>query len=73
MAPKVRKSTPSRNPLQGSGSSFSNPIPPPHIWFRDEKTRKDLLENSQKRGVHPERQVILSDFADTPLPVVIWT
>ena len=29
------------------------------------------MENFQKRGIHPERQVILSDIADTPLPDVI--
>ena len=57
MAPKARKSTPTRNPL-GSGSSSFDPIPPFHVWFRDEKARKDFLENFQKHGVHPECRVI---------------
>ena len=48
--PKARKSTPGQNPLQGSSSSSSSSsssytIPPPHVWFRDEKARKDFLEN----------------------------
>ena len=29
------------------------------------------LENSPRRGIHSERQVLLSDFADTDLPSVI--
>ena len=73
MAPKAHKSIPGQNPLQGSGSSSSNPIPPPHIQFHDENTRKDFLENFQKCGVHPERHVILSDFSDTSLPTIIRT
>ena len=72
MAPKARKSTPAWNPL-GYRSSSSNPIPPLHVWFHDEKARKDFLENFQKRGVHLELHVILLDFSDTLLPVVIWT
>ena len=31
------------------------------------------MENFQKHGVHLKRQVILSDFANTPLPVIIQT
>ena len=73
MAPKAHKSTTTQNPLQGSKSSSSDPFVPLHIQFCDEKARKDFSENFQKRGVHPERQVILSDFADTPLSAVIWT
>jgi len=73
MAPKACKSTPSQNPLQGSDSSSSDLIPPPHVRFHDEKAQKDFLENFKKRGVHSERHVILSDFSDTPLPVVIRT
>ena len=34
---------------------------------------KDFSKNFQARGVHLERQVILLDFADTPLPEVIQT
>ena len=70
MAPKQRKSTPARNPLQGSRTSSSIPS---HIQFRDEKAKKDFYENFQNRGIHPEHQVILQDFADTPLPEVILT
>ena len=70
MAPKQRKSTPARNPLQGSRSSFSVPS---HIWFCDEKAKKDFFENFQAHGVLPECQVILLDFANTPLPEVIQT
>ena len=32
-----------------------------------------LRENFRKCGIHPERQVILSDFANTPLPIIIRT
>ena len=72
MAPKAHKSTLARNPL-GFGPSSSDPILPFHVRFRDEKAQKDFLENFQKRGLHPERQVILLDFSDTPLPSVIRT
>ena len=71
ITPKVRKSTPARNPL-GSRSSSSDSIPP-LVRFCDKKVRKDFLENFQKCGVHPERHIILSDFSDTPLPTVIRT
>ena len=73
MTPKVRKSIPGQNPLQGSDSSSSDPIPPLHVWFHDGKAQKDFLENFQKCGVHLERHVILLDFSDTPLPTVIRT
>ena len=59
MAPKAHKSTPARNPLQGSGSSSSDLISPLNVWFRDEKAQKDLLENFQKCGIHLKYQVIL--------------
>ena len=60
------------NPLQFSGSSSSSdPLVLFHIRFRDEKAKMDFFENFQKHVVHLERQVILSDFVDTPLPVVI--
>ena len=68
MAPK-RKSTPSQNPLR-SRTSSSNPTPT-YVWFRDGKAHQDFLENFSKCGVHPERHVVLSDFADTTLPDVI--
>ena len=37
MVPKAHKSTLGWNPLQGSSSSSSDPIPPLHVWFHDEK------------------------------------
>ena len=43
MAPRAHKSTPSRNPLQGSGFSSFDPLPHLHVRFRDEKARKGLL------------------------------
>ena len=55
MTPKVRKSTPVWNPLRGSESSSSNPPVPSHIWFRDEKAKKNFFENFQNCGVHLER------------------
>ena len=73
MAPKAYKSTPTRNLLQGSRSSSSNPVPLLHIRLHDEKAQKDFLENFQKRGIHSECQVIPSNFADTPLLTVIRT
>ena len=71
MAPK-RKSTPSRNPFRSRASSSSSPYDPTpsHVWFRDEKAKSDFLENFSQRGIHSERQVILSDFSDTDLPTV---
>ncbi|KAK9983387.1 hypothetical protein SO802_032912 [Lithocarpus litseifolius] len=71
MAPK-RKSTPSQNPLCFGASLSSDPTPS-HLRFRDEKARKDFSENFSQRGIHSERQVILSDFFDTDLPIVIYS
>ena len=68
MAPKC-KSTSSRNPLR-SGTSSSDPTPI-HVQFRDEKAHKDFSENFSKHGVHSEHHVILSDFSNTTLPIVI--
>ena len=68
MVPK-RKSTLSRNPLC-SGTSSSDPTPT-HVRFRDEKAHKDFSENFSKCGVHSKCHVILSDFSDTTLPIVI--
>ena len=64
MEPKC-KSTPARNLLRFNASSYS------HIWFRDDDAFKAFLENFSRRGIHLERQVILSDFADIDLPSVI--
>ena len=69
MAPK-RKFAPSWNPLR-SGASSSSDLTLSSIRFRDEDAWKDFLENFFRRGVHSERQVILSDFSDTDLPTVI--
>ena len=74
MAPK-RKSTPSRNPLYSGASSSSSPSDstPSHVRFRDDKACKDFLENFSRRGIHSELQVILSNFFDTDLPIVIYS
>jgi len=69
MAPKC-KSTPSWNPLCSGASTSSNPTPS-HIRFRDKKTKLDFFENFSRRGVHSERQVILSDYSNTDLPTII--
>ena len=71
MAPK-RKSTPSQNPLC-FGASTSSDFAPCHIRFRDDKARKDFLENFSRRGIHSEHQVILSDFSDIDLLTVIYS
>ena len=64
------KSTPAQNPLHSSASSSFDPSPS-HIRFRDDDAFKVFSENFSRRGLHSERQVILSDFADTDLPSVI--
>ena len=69
MAPK-HKSASSRNPLRSRASSSSNSNPP-HVRFCDKKARQDFSENFFRRGIHLERQVILSDFFDTDLPTII--
>ena len=69
IAPK-RKSTPARNPLHSRASSSSNPTLS-HIRFHDDDAFKAFSENFSRKGIHSERQVILSDFADTDLPSVI--
>ena len=69
MAPR-RKSTPSQNPLRSRTLSSSDPTPS-HVRFHDEDSQKDFSENFSRRGVHLERRVILTDFADIDLPTVI--
>ena len=69
MAPK-RKSTPARNTLRSGASSSSDPSSF-NVRFRDDDAFKAFLENFSRRGIHSERQVILSDFADIDLPSVI--
>ena len=72
MTPKKSKSTPSQNLLYfgASFSSFVN-LTLFHVRFCDHKARKDFSENFSQRGIHSECQVILSDFFDTNLPIVI--
>ena len=69
MAPK-RKSTPARNPLRSGASTSSDPTLS-HIRFHDDDAFKAFSENFSRRDIHSERQVILTDFADTDLPSVI--
>ena len=74
MAPK-RKSIMSQNPLCSRASSSSSPSDPTpsHVRFCNEKAKLDFLENFSRRGIHSERQVILSDFNDIDLPTVIYS
>ena len=69
MAPK-RKSTLARNPFHSGASSSSNPSPS-HIRLCDDDAFKAFLEKFSRQCIHSERQVILSDFADTDLTSVI--
>ena len=69
MAPKC-KSTPAQNPLHFGASSSTDPSPS-NVLFRDDDAFKAFLENFSRQGIHSERQVVLSDFADTDLPSVI--
>ena len=57
---------------EASSSSSADPTPS-HVKFRDDKTRKDFLENFSQRDIHSERQVILSDFSDTDLSTIIYS
>ena len=72
MAPKC-KSTPSQNPLRSGASTSSFDPTPSHVQFCDDKDRKDFSKNFSWRGIHSQRQVILSDFSDTDLPTVIYS
>ena len=65
-----RKSIPAQNPLRSGASSSTDPSPST-VRFRDDDAFKAFSENFSRRGIHSERQVILSDFADTDLPSVI--
>ena len=69
MAPK-RKSTPAQNPLHSDASSSSDSAPLSSL-FRDDDAHKEFSENFSRRGIHSERQVILTNFADTDLPSII--
>ena len=68
MAPK--KSIPSKNLIRhrGSSSFSSAPFPLNSVRFRDEKAQDDFFENFSDQVIHLKRQVILSNFPDTPLP-----
>ena len=69
MAPK-RKSIPARNLLRSGASSSIDPSPST-VQFRDDDAFKAFSKNFSRQGIHSERQVVLSDFADTDLPSVI--
>ena len=69
MAPK-RKSTPARNPLRSDASSSTDPSLS-NVRFCYDDVFKVFSENFSRQGIHLERQVFLSDFADTDLPYVI--
>ena len=69
MVPK-RKSTPVWNPLLSSASSSTYPSPST-VRFHDDDAFKAFSKNFSRRDIHSERQVVLSDFADTNLPFVI--
>ena len=69
MAPK-HKSTPAWNPLRSGASSSTDPSPST-VRFRDDDAFKAFSKNFSRRGINLERQVILSDFADTDLSSVI--
>ena len=74
MAPK-RKFTPSQNALH-SGAASSTPsanYTPSHVRFCDEEAKSYFFENFSWCGIHSERQVILSNFFDTNLPIVIYS
>ena len=69
MAPK-HKSTSPWNPLHSSASSSSD-FAPLSLWFCDVDAYKAFSKNFSKWSVHLEHQVILVDFTDTNLPIVI--
>ena len=69
MTPK-RKSTQTQNPLRSCASSSSDPSPS-NVRFHGDDAFKAFLENFSRWGIHSERQVVLSDFANTDLPFII--
>ena len=69
MAPKC-KSTPTRNPFCSDASSSYDPSPS-SVQFCDDDAFKAFSKNFSRQGIHLERYVILSDFANTDLPSVI--
>ena len=71
MAPK-RKSAPARNPLRFGASSSSDPSPST-VRFCDDDAFNAFSENFSRRGIHSEHQVVLSNFADTDFPSIIYS
>ena len=69
MTPKC-KSTSSQNPLHFGASSSSDPTPS-HVQFCDERARKDFSKNFCRRGIHSKCHVVLLDFSDIDLPIII--
>ena len=70
MAPK--KSIPSKNLTSRRGfSSSSSPSILDSVRFHDEKAKQDFYDNFSDWAIHSERQIILSNFLDTPLPSVL--
>ena len=69
MTPK-RKSTLARNLFRFGASLFTDHSPST-VRFCGDDTFKEFSENFSKRGIHSERQVVLSKFANTELPSVI--
>ena len=63
------KSTLARNLLHSGASSSSDPSLS-NVRFRDDDAFKAFSENFSRRGIHSERQVVLSDFANTDLSSV---
>ena len=70
MAPKW-KSVPSHNLFHSGTSTSSSDPTPSSVCFHDEKARKDFSKNFSRRGVHLERQVILSNIFNIDLPTII--
>ena len=72
MVPK-RKSAPIWNHFRSGSSSSDPPVPLLDVRFLDKKAHQDFSKNFSKRGVHPKRHVILSNFEDTSLLNIIHT
>ena len=68
-----QKFIPSWNPLRFEASSSSSPsdLTPSYVWFHDMKDKSDFSEKFSWRGIHSECQVVLSNFFDIVLPIVI--
>ena len=52
-------------------SGLGRDTTPSSIWFCDEDARKAFSENFSRRDIHSDCQVILADFADTDLSIII--